>query len=444
LTGKEECPMRRALLFWLLVCAGLPAQQVPQATDLPSHPFFIKNTWYIGGTGNWEYLTMDPQSDRLYIAHGISVQVEDVDAGTLAGEITGFDEARQVALDDTGEHGYISDGPRGKVTVFDRQTLKKVVEIDTGPNPRSMVFDPLTRLLFVVRANPPAEEVAAPAGRRRPGAREEPPAEHGIQSFVTVIDTQSQTVVGEIILTGTLGFAVEDENNQVYVSVTDRNQIFRFDAQVVAALLHVQPEGAPVPATESSSASVTEVSGAGNGPGTGPGTAKAAPPWVTLDWSGGHVPSAGEAHLRTFSLSPECADPASLAIDSAHMRVFAACNNRELVVVNAGNGEKVTTLPIGPGVDAVGYDQEHGLIFTANGGAEGSMTIIRQDVTDTYAVIQTLPTRQRASTLAVNPQTGAVYLVTDYHGVDLSHPGGIGTLEQTSVKGSFQVLQIAY
>jgi len=40
---------------------------------------------------------------------------------------------------------------------------------------------------------------------------------------------------------------VEDENNQVYVSVTDRNQIFRFDAQVVAALLHVQPEGRASP-----------------------------------------------------------------------------------------------------------------------------------------------------------------------------------------------------
>jgi len=29
------------------------------------------------------------------------------------------------------------------------------------------------------------------------------------------------------------------------------------------------------------------------------------------------------------------------------MRVFAACNNRELVVVNAGNGEKVTNPSIG-------------------------------------------------------------------------------------------------
>ena len=40
-------------------------------------------------------------------------------------------------------------------------------------------------------------------------------------------------------------------------------------------------------------------------------------------------------------------------------------------------------------------------------------------------------------------QTGAVYMVTDYHGVDLSKPGGIGTLEQKPVTGSFQVLQVS-
>jgi len=54
------------------------------------------------------------------------------------------------------------------------------------------------------------------------------------------------------------------------------------------------------------------------------------------------------------------------------------------------------------GTDAVGFDPGRGLIYIANGGANGSLTVIRQDVTDTYAVIQDLPTRQRARTLAVN------------------------------------------
>jgi DNA-binding beta-propeller fold protein YncE len=427
--------MRRVLLIPLLACAGLPAQTVPQATDLPSHPFFIRATWYIGGAGTWDYLTMDPQAGRLYIAHGTTVQVVDVSSGALVGAMDGFYEARQVVLDDTGQWGYISDGGRGKVAVFDRETLKKVAEIDTGANPRSMVFDALTRLLFVVRANPPAEtplgpsEPAAPPSRRRPATREGPPAEVQTQSKVTVIDTQTNSAIGEIALPGLLGFAVGDASDYVYIAVTDRNQVIRFDAQAVAALVRPQAEG-----------------GAGAGAaGAGPtGAPKPETPWVALDWTGGsRIDNPALGRLSVFNLSPECADPASLAVDSEHVRLFAACNNRKLVVVNAEDGSKAATLPIGPGVDAVGYDAEHGLIFTANGGAEGSLTIIRQDVTDTYAVTQTLPTRQRAGELAVDPSTGAVYAVTDYLGVNLEKPGGIGTLEQTPVKGSFQVLKIS-
>jgi len=418
---------RTAWLPGLLMCAGLTAQTVPLATDLPSHPFFIRATWYIGGAGNWDYLTMDPQAGRLYIAHGTTVQVVDVDSGTLVGEMDGFYEARQVALDDTGQFGFISDGGQGKVTVFDRQTLKKVAEIETGPNPRSLVYDSETKLLFVVRANPPAEPAPEQAERRRVPLRDEPASEPGTESHITVIDTESNSVIGEIVLRGLLGFTVGDQADQIYVAATDRNLVFRFDAEAVAALLRPAPTENPAPATAASGAS----------------PARHAAASVSLDWTAYQRPqSAVEGHLTAFNLNPDCVDPTSLAMDNAHMRLFAACNNRKLLVLNAFTGDKVATLPIGPGVEAVGYDSERGLLFTANGGAEGSLTIIRQDVTDSYNVVQTLPTRQRASTLAVNSQSGAVYLVTDYLGVDLNKPGGIGTLVQTPVKGSFQVLQV--
>jgi DNA-binding beta-propeller fold protein YncE len=430
--------MRKILLI-SLVCAALRAQTVPQATDLPSHPFFIKDTWYIGGAGTWDYMTMDAQAGRLYVAHGTAVQVVDVNSGALVGTIDGFYEVRQVVLDDTGQLGYISDGGQGKVAVFDRQTLKKTAEIDTGANPRSMVYDALTKLLFVVRANPPAEapadaQVEQP-GRRRPAAREGAPVEVHTQSKVTIIDTQTNAVIGEISFPGLLGFAVGDQSDEVFIAATDRNAVYRFDAQAVSALVRDQQEG-----------------GAGAKPAAGTGSDASAEPSaeslkpsapVALDWTGGtHSESPDTGHVSIFRLNPECSDPTSLAMDNAHMRLFAACGNRTLVVVNAVDGSKVTTLPIGPGADAVGYDQDHGLIFTANGGAEGSMTIVRQDVTDTYAVIQTLPTRQRAGELAVDSGTGAVYSVTDYLGVNLEKPGGIGTLEQTPVKGSFQILKI--
>jgi DNA-binding beta-propeller fold protein YncE len=442
----------------LLICAGAAAQQVPLATDLPSHPFFIKATWYIGGAGNWDYLTFDRDAGRLYIAHGTLMQAVDVDSGSVVGEIKDLYEARQVALDDAGELGYVSDSGQGKVVVFDRQTLKRVTDIDTGANPRWLVFDPLTHLVFVVRANPPGEAPPTPPPQRRrsTGLGETPPPpvapsaapprtpaqqqESSVQSFVTVIDAQTQTALGEIRVSGQLGYAVANESGQVFIAMPDRNQVVRIDAQAIASVMRPQPaENAPTAPAEAQDAE-----------SAGPGAAepkeepKPKPPqFITLDWTGNRRSAAiADGRLRIYAVGPECSEPRALAIDQRHLRIFAACTNRTLEVLNTETGEKVTTLPIGPGADAVGYDQDHGLIFTSNGAAEGSVTIIRQDVTDSYNVIQTLPTRQRADTLAVNPASGAVYLVTDYQGVDLSRPGGIGTLHEKPVEGSFQVLTV--
>jgi DNA-binding beta-propeller fold protein YncE len=465
--------MKKLLSLSLLVCAAAAAQRVPLSTDLPSHPFFIKNTWFIGGTGTWDYLTFDRDANRIYIAHGTVMQVVDADSGALLGEMRDLYEARQIVLDDAGQFGYISDGGQGKVVVFDRETLKKVAEIDTGANPRWMVFDPLTHLVFVVRANPPAEAPPEPTTQRRrnteqppsaPAAAPNPPApspatptpsadqqDSNTQSFVTVIDAQTQTALGEIKLSGLLGYAVVDDSGQVYIAEPDHNQVVRIDAQAIAAAMRPPPssentapsEAQPVESAGPAAAEPSVPDASSSAAVDPKESAKSKQPFISLDWTRNHDARAFlDGHLHLFGLGPECREPRALAIDKNHLRIFAACTNRTLEVLNTGTGEKVTSLPIGPGADAVGYDPDHGLIFTSNGEAEGSMTIIRQDVTDSYNVIQTLPTRERANTLAVNPQSGAVYLVTDYQGVDLSRPGGIGTLHEKPVEGSFQVVEV--
>jgi len=428
---KRLCALCVPMLC-LLASASLPAQDPGASTELPSRPFQIKNTWVVGGGGSWDYLTVDPRAERLYIAHGRTVQVVDVKSGSLVGEISGLTDAHSIVLDDTGEFGYISDGRGAKVVVFDRRSLKTTATIEDVPSPRALVFEPQTRLLFAVRTETASTQPVQPHRPRttprpvlRPEPTNEPPADPKARSSVTVIDTQTLKVIGQILLDGTLGFAQADERGQIFINVTDRNQIVRLDAQDVAEVLHKIPDGGvaqpdPAPAPEPAA------------------NAKAPIPGITVDWTQGH--RAG--HVHSFSIAPGCTSPKSLAVDNAHERLFAACGNMKLVVLNAETGDSLASLPIGSGVEAIGYDQGRGLIYAANGGADGSLTIINQDVTDTYRVIQNLPTRQRARTLAVNPDTGLVYLVTDLLGVDLAQSGGIGTLKTDPVNGSFQVIVV--
>jgi len=111
---------------------------------------------------------------------------------------------------------------------------------------------------------------------------------------------------------------------------------------------------------------------------------------------------------KTYPLSP-CAGPTGLAMDLSDKRLFTVCReNKGMSVIDMTNGNVITTLPIGAGVDAVTYDGSSKLIFTSNG--EGNVTIIRQQSPDKYEVIQTLPTQARARTMALDPQTHSIFL----------------------------------
>jgi DNA-binding beta-propeller fold protein YncE len=424
----ERSAMRRALSFCLLGCAMSLAAQSPfpaNSTSLPSQPFFIKHNWIIGGTGNWDYLTIDPVANRLYIAHGPEVQVVDVQAGNLAGTVKGLEEAHSIALDDTGEFGYVSDGPADEVKVFDRRSYQVVGYIPTGPSPRAIALDAESNLLIAVCAGPnPAPLEQAPqrrSGRPQPRpAAQNPSAQQKTRSILSVIDAQTREELAQILVAGRFSFVQGDEKGKVYIAVPDRDEIAQLDLDSLGAQLR-------------------RSSGAG---AAGPAMYVSEP--QHLDWSDSAHPPAGGTHLSYYSLGSTCSQPSALAVDGKDLRVFAACSNLKLAVLNANSGATVTTLPIGPDAQAVGYDPDRGLIYSANGGGDGSLTIIRQDVTDSYAVIQTLATRQQARTLAVNPSTGQVYLVTVIQVAKLGRPpvNGIGTLQVVPQDSSFQVLVV--
>jgi DNA-binding beta-propeller fold protein YncE len=426
--------MRIWLMLWLAVCGVASAQLTPvppPSTATPSHPFFITKTWYIGGIGDWDYLTIDPAANQLFIAHGSQVQVVDLEAGTVDGVVSHLREAHAIVLDPQGAYGYVTDGPADMIRVFDRRNFQVIASIATGPSPRSMVLDPTSGLLFVVGAPQAAGGEAGrnTAGGRRPSTRSGNPqiTPHGSESTLTVIDTERRVQLAQLLLPGLLGFAQGDGNGQIYVTVPDRNQIIRLDAQAVSSLIQRRLSARPATSIKASS--------------TQPAQRGAQEQPLQIDLRTRNSPDTVAANPHSFSLDSECDRPRALAIDSSHQRLFAACSNFRMVAIDAQSGHIVAALPIGPGPDAIGYDPNRGLIFTANGAGDGSLTIIRQDVTDTYSVVQTLPTRQNARTLAIDPSNGDVYLAAVIYGAELNNVNN-APVKMKAVDGSFQVLVV--
>lgn len=143
------------------------------------------------------------------------------------------------------------------------------------------------------------------------------------------------------------------------------------------------------------------------------------------------------AVLNRWPLAP-CEEPTGLAMDTQHRRLFAGCRNKLLAVVDADTGRVITTLPIGAGVDATAFDPQTALAFSSNGS--GTLTVVHQDSPDKYTVAQDAETARGARTMALDPKSHQVFLVT----AEFGEPPA-PTLEQPRprppmVPGSFQLL----
>ena len=113
--------------------------------------------------------------------------------------------------------------------------------------------------------------------------------------------------------------------------------------------------------------------------------------------------------VNTWPL-PGCEEPAGMAIDVAHKRLFSGCHSQQTMVVDYTNGKVVATIPIGKGVDANSFDPGTGLAFASCG--DGTITVAHEDSPDKYTVVQTISTQNGARTMAVDTGNHNVYTVT--------------------------------
>jgi len=119
--------------------------------------------------------------------------------------------------------------------------------------------------------------------------------------------------------------------------------------------------------------------------------------------------------VQTWKL-PDCDEPTGLAFDAANLRLFSACGgNGRMAVVDARSGALVANLPIGKGADAAIFDARRKMAFASN-GKDGTLTVIAQQDADHYSVRMELPTAKGARTMALDLDTGKIFLPTPNDG----------------------------
>lgn len=104
-----------------------------------------------------------------------------------------------------------------------------------------------------------------------------------------------------------------------------------------------------------------------------------------------------------------CQHPKGLAIDAIQRLLFASCANGVMAVVNANTGALLAALPIGKRTDAAAYDPVRHLALSSNG--DGTLSIV-SDSGGHLVLLATVRTAPGARTMAIDPTTGRIFLVT--------------------------------
>jgi DNA-binding beta-propeller fold protein YncE len=164
----------------------------------------------------------------------------------------------------------------------------------------------------------------------------------------TAIDVASGTVDGTVALGGRPEFAVSDGKGHIFDNIEDKSEIAEIDAKKMDVVAH-------------------------------------------------------------WPLAP-CQSPSGIALDKAHARLFVACENEMMAVVDAKSGKVVTTVPTGKGADGAAFDARLRDVFIPNG--EGKLTVIHQDTADKYHLVENVPTQFGVRTIDLDPATHRIFSAT--------------------------------
>lgn len=249
---------------------------------------------------------------------------------------------------------------------------------------------------------------------------------------VVVLDVDTDKVVGEIPDTpGVHGIALAPELNKGFTSNGRGNNVTVFDYKTLATLDHVptgqnpdaivyDPASKRVFTLNGRSQDATAID-AKTGHVDGTIALGGRPEFAAADGKGHvyvniedkseivEVDSKKLGVTARWPLAP-CEEPSGLAIDTKGRRLFAGCHNKMMAVVDADSGKVVATPAIGQGVDANGFDPGTKFAFASNG--DGTLTVVREESSTKYEVVENVATQRGARTMALDPKTHEVFLVT--------------------------------
>lgn len=271
----------------------------------------------IGGAGGFDYLTIDSDGKRLYLAHTTEVVVVDTDKDAVVGRIADTPGVHGVAVVRSLGRLFTTNGRENKVAIVDAKTLATTEKVETGQNPDAINYDP---------------------------ARKEIWSWNHAGHSATVIDAASGKVAATVPLAGVAESGGID-GGRAFVNIEDKDSIDVIDTakRVVIAHWSVAPAESPTGMA---------VDTAGHRLFVGGG-----PKLVMMDDASGKV----------VASVPICGGTDGTAYDPSAKLVFVSCSDGKMTIARADRDSLtvVQTLDTARGARTVAVDPATHRVYVA-------------------------------------------------------------------------------
>jgi DNA-binding beta-propeller fold protein YncE len=295
-----------------------------------------------------------------------------------------------VAVDSELRRLYI---PRGnRVDVFDVDSLKKIGEIPDTRNVHGVAWDPQTGHGFTSNRGDPS---------------------------VTMFDIKTLKVIKKITVTGRPdGIFFDPFTKRIFVESHAEPNETVIDAADGTVLGTIDLGGEPEEAASDGHGHV----------------------YINLE-STSEVVVVDPTAMKVTARYPlgDGERPSGIGLDAKNGRIFSCCGNEKMVVLDAGNGKILATLPTGRGTDSGTFDADTMEAFSSNG--DGTLTVVKETSPNDFSVEQNVQTKIGARTCALDAKTNDIVLVTAMPAAPSTQPSQ-GRRRMRWTPGTFMILVV--
>ena len=163
----------------------------------------LLTTFHIGGAGGWDYLSLQPNSNKLFVSHGTQVNVVDKATGDSIAVIPNTMGIHGIAFVPGLNKGYTSNGRLNSLTVFNLNTNAVITQIPVGQNPDAIIYDSYSKRIITCE---------------------------GRSHDIAVVDPATDKLITSVDVGGKPEEAVSNGAGKIYVNIENKNEIVVIDA----------------------------------------------------------------------------------------------------------------------------------------------------------------------------------------------------------------------